>query len=763
MTSPKEDPQLSLRSVLPHEPPFPPNAKGYICLQGTFLPKCLKFLNESSLRKDERKQGLEREIMVPDEEISQRVHESLQGHVDDSLKCTELLPVSPIHVSLRKNFVKCDLVFHSQQDALTVSKFVREEGISPYDILKHYSFENIQFALEVPISDLDKDTLFSRKNLQATRLTDAPQPKSPFWPRVSPPKFRRLVDPPASAGGAYGSTETILKQLEIQRRSTRFVYVSGLRDVTFDSSRISQHLRTILNCFDSSGDGVELWEFDGKDYVYVGMRSNEDAMAVIAAMQGKFIKITNNKPYLVKPSEGENINDTFLSQKIFADWADIHHRSNAKIKNNSQLCKERGTPSKSECTSNTKNVIIPGLCVVNDFISEEMEDILLATVTGPTAAAAWFPEQDRPSGGKVSRRVQHYGYVFDYATSDVLREKGLCPPLPKVSQDEDQIDSLSTFLELAVQRRKGWDLLAGVIEKVRRHQFHSGSDQKIMTFPNINQLTVNEYKPGQGIGSHVDTPSAFEDGLLSISLNSDCVMEFRKVGGTKPTDRKLVHLPRRSIVLMSGSARYEWEHMIVGRMTDTIEGKVVRRQVRVSLTLRTALSLPSGSSGKVTCLDLYESDLFPPRIKQNEEVDNFLTPECEKKNVHAVYDAIATQWHHTRGKRGILWPKATDFIEMLPKGSIIADVGCGDGKYFAAAWKAGSIIVGSDISEPLLRTALGGTDGGKDLRQVAYDQSKASTRPNVLVADCMNLPFRTESCGKVRMCVFIYYIIFCYD
>ncbi len=59
-------------------------------------------------------------------------------------------------------------------------------------------------------------------------------------------------------------------------------------------------------------------------------------------------------------------------------------------------------------------------------------------------------------------------------------------------------------------------------------------------------------------------------------------------------------------------------------------------------------------------------------------VPSLVTPATERKHVHAVYDAIATQWHHTRGKRGTLWPMATQFIRHLSKGSIVADVGCGD-------------------------------------------------------------------------------------
>ena len=94
------------------------------------------------------------------------------------------------------------------------------------------------------------------------------------------------------------------------------------------------------------------------------------------------------------------------------------------------------------------------------------------------------------------------------------------------------------------------------------------------TYPDINQLTLNEYTPGQGIGSHVDTKSAFGDGLLSLTLSGGIVMEFRRVGD--PSTKKLVYLPPRSLVLMSGGARHRWEYMIVSRSTDTVDGFVFR-------------------------------------------------------------------------------------------------------------------------------------------------------------------------------------------
>mmetsp|Transcript_2789 Transcript_2789/g.5112 ORF Transcript_2789/g.5112 Transcript_2789/m.5112 type:complete len:89 (-) Transcript_2789:687-953(-) len=79
-------------------------------------------------------------------------------------------------------------------------------------------------------------------------------------------------------------------------------------------------------------------------------------------------------------------------------------------------------------------------------------------------------------------------------------------------------------------------------------------------------------------------------------------MEFRKVatdsnndgsdgvGATSNNVKKLVYLPPRSLVLLSGDARYKWEHMIVSRTTDTVNGEVLPRKLRVSLAAMASTS-----------------------------------------------------------------------------------------------------------------------------------------------------------------------------
>ncbi|CAI7840452.1 unnamed protein product [Closterium sp. NIES-54] len=54
------------------------------------------------------------------------------------------------------------------------------------------------------------------------------------------------------------------------------------------------------------------------------------------------------------------------------------------------------------------------------------------------------------------------------------------------------------------------------------------------------------------------------------------------------------------------------------------------------------------------------------------------TPAVERDFVHKVYDAIAPHFSATRFAR---WPKVAEFLLSLPRGSLVLDAGCGNGKY----------------------------------------------------------------------------------
>lgn len=118
--------------------------------------------------------------------------------------------------------------------------------------------------------------------------------------------------------------------------------------------------------------------------------------------------------------------------------------------------------------------------------------------------------------------------------------------------------------------------------------------------------------------------------------------------------------------------------------------------------------------------------------------DLALIPEnVEQQHVHDVYDSIAAHWHHTRGKRKVHWARVKHFLLSLSPGSLVADVGCGDGKYFGL--NPNVQVVGCDYSQRLLEVSK--LDGG------GMDYSHES-----FACDALHLPF-LSSMFDATMCI----------
>lgn len=106
----------------------------------------------------------------------------------------------------------------------------------------------------------------------------------------------------------------------------------------------------------------------------------------------------------------------------------------------------------------------------------------------------------------------------------------------------------------------------------------------------FDQLTINCYDPGDGIPSHFDTHSPFQEMFVSLSVLGDIVMEFESYR----KDTKQILLRKRSLVIFSGEgtqlgdnlARFAWKHAITPRKMDKINTKIEYRSRRLSLTFR---------------------------------------------------------------------------------------------------------------------------------------------------------------------------------
>ncbi|KAK0207090.1 hypothetical protein DFS33DRAFT_643283 [Desarmillaria ectypa] len=134
------------------------------------------------------------------------------------------------------------------------------------------------------------------------------------------------------------------------------------------------------------------------------------------------------------------------------------------------------------------------------------------------------------------------------------------------------------------------DVLSDLLMPMLPPEIHS------LLFPAVptraRQAIINRYDPGEGITPHVDLLKRFGDGIVGVSFGSGCVMQF--ASGSKDQAYE-VYLPERSIIVMSGDARYKWSHGIGKKTVDYVQspdtssvnaGRWMKRTMRVSITFR---------------------------------------------------------------------------------------------------------------------------------------------------------------------------------
>ena len=153
----------------------------------------------------------------------------------------------------------------------------------------------------------------------------------------------------------------------------------------------------------------------------------------------------------------------------------------------------------------------------------------------------------------LERRVQHYGWRYDYRTRAVTLDMNL-GSLP--------------------------DWVAEVAARLyaETHLFDRIPDQAI----------VNEYQPGQGIALHADR-NCFGATVATVSLCDDWEMKLRPVGGTSREDRRVL-LMRGSVLILTGESRAAWMHGIDKRRREKGFLGHRERHRRLSLTFRTLVA-----------------------------------------------------------------------------------------------------------------------------------------------------------------------------
>jgi alkylated DNA repair dioxygenase AlkB len=166
------------------------------------------------------------------------------------------------------------------------------------------------------------------------------------------------------------------------------------------------------------------------------------------------------------------------------------------------------------------------------FLTKEEEEAIVNSI------GALELQQFIFQGYEAKRKVSSFGWDWDFETRTLKRGKAIP------------------------------DSFAPLLEKVSKH-LGIGIDK-------IAELLVTEYEEGTVINWHRDAPPF--DTIIGVSLLSDCTFRLRPHQKEQQTRGAIRSFPvrRRSLYVMGGEARSEWQHSIAPV-----------KSLRYSVTLRT--------------------------------------------------------------------------------------------------------------------------------------------------------------------------------
>jgi alkylated DNA repair dioxygenase AlkB len=179
----------------------------------------------------------------------------------------------------------------------------------------------------------------------------------------------------------------------------------------------------------------------------------------------------------------------------------------------------------------------PGMRFEPDWLGAEEEAALIEAIGALALREAQYKQYT------ARRRVASFGGKFDYDNNRLLP----APPIPPA------------FKPLRERVARWLGVEAGL----------------------FSQMLVAEYAPGTPLGWHRDVPD-FES-IVGVSLLGEGEMRFRPYPPRpgRSADLRSLVLPPRSVYVLEGPARWQWQHSIVPT-------KVLRQ----SISLRSARGSP---------------------------------------------------------------------------------------------------------------------------------------------------------------------------
>ncbi len=164
----------------------------------------------------------------------------------------------------------------------------------------------------------------------------------------------------------------------------------------------------------------------------------------------------------------------------------------------------------------------------------------------------WIPLSSSPN----SRKVQHYGYKYNYHTYDITEK---CNDFPIfISKLANKLTKICLQLKLIDENYK------------------------------FNQCIINNYNSGQGISSHIDVKS-YGNVIGCITIGSGTTIKF-----TNDDEKFEKYVKSNSLYIMSNDSRYKWKHCIDSKKFDIVNNvdipkgppMALPRNRRISITFR---------------------------------------------------------------------------------------------------------------------------------------------------------------------------------
>ena len=244
-------------------------------------------------------------------------------------------------------------------------------------------------------------------------------------------------------------------------------------------------------------------------------------------------------------------------------------------------------PSDSSSSSSKCSMPLPGLHLFEDFLTEEEEKLILATLDDPDHSD-YLPWKPSNFNGK------HFGKRYGVHCN--LRTRSVTPPE----------HSMPWFVQAIIMPK----LHAMNLSLLTQHHWVP------------NEVNSIDYYRRQGhvLKNHIDDRQLSKEPIVNLSLAGDCYMTFRNerknstgtsgspnaTGEKALPQEKRVLLKRKCLQVLTGKARYDYSHGI--RNADLLSDR------RVSLTMResplTASSSKKGdtqstSKGQPTLRDIF--------------------------------------------------------------------------------------------------------------------------------------------------------------